>query len=434
MRRKSREIPDEEFFTLNFKSIWRHFYSETFAFWMICLYLFCEYVRPQSIIPELDFLPWAQLSLFGALVGWLFEPNKRWVNSPVNKLFIIFFIIILLSSSTAYWQDVSFSKLKNIYVWMVSYFLIINIINTRKRFFIFLAIFALASFKISLSLAITWAGRGFSFAGWGLQGPPGFFQNSGELAIQMAVFWPIALAIAISLKKYVANWKYYLLLSMSVSAVMVILGASSRGGQLALIAQLVADNFRKVFRVKVLIVVGIVLSLGWWLLPQEQKERFEAIGEDTTSQQRLLYWENGLEMMNSHPFLGVGYYNFIPYFNQYYTDDLLRKNAELPHNIFIQVGADLGYSGLIIYLMLIFYGFKIPMSLKVKFIEKERNNIFYNLPQALNVSFLGFIIAGQFVSVVYYPFMWIHLALVVALNNIIVNKKTENKISTIRRR
>src|SRR5690606_24743667 len=124
--------------------------------------------------------------------------------------------------------------LANFYTWMIIYFLIINIVNTRKRFFIFIFIFFLASFKLSFSLARVWAFRGFSFTSWGLMGPPGFFQNSGELAIQMAVFWPLALATAISLKPYVVTWKRWALFAMPITAGMVILGSSSRGGQLAL--------------------------------------------------------------------------------------------------------------------------------------------------------------------------------------------------------
>jgi len=419
--KKRNETTEEDFYALKIGAMWRYFKSETFAFWMICFYLFFEYVRPQSIIPELDFLPWTQLSLLGALMGWLFGEKKKWVSSPLNKLLLLFLITVLISSFNSYWPSVSFANLKNIYVWILIYFLIINIITTKKRFLVFLAIFVLASFKISLSLAITWAARGFSFTGWGLQGPPGFFQNSGELAIQMVVFWPIAFAVAISFKAYLSTPKYLMLITMPVSAIMVILGASSRGGQLALLIQLIVANFRKIFRIKVIVILTVVLTLGWWLLPQEQKTRFESAGDDVTSQQRLLYWENGLKMMESHPFLGVGYFNFIPYYDLYYSDQLLVRSAQLPHNIFIQVGTDLGFSGLFVYFLMIFYSFMITFRAKKAFKGRENGRFFYKISGALNISLVGFLVAGQFVSVVYYPFLWIHFAIVVCLDNIAKN-------------
>ncbi|AKV94696.1 hypothetical protein ACP86_00060 [Marinobacter sp. CP1] len=394
---------------------------------MICFYLFFEYVRPQSIIPELDFLPWTQLSLIGALIGLIFEPTKKWVSSPVNKLLIVFLLTIFLSIVNAYWPDISLVYLKNMYVWVIVYFLIINIITTRKRFLIFLAIFVLASFKISLSLAITWAKRGFSFTDWGLQGPPGFFQNSGELAIQMAIFWPIAFSVTLYFKAYISNLKYCILLTMPISAIMVILGASSRGAQLALLVQFIAGNFRRIFKIKVILFVFVALYSAWWLLPPEQKDRFEIAGEDRTSQQRLLYWQNGIDMMNEHPFFGVGYFNFIPYYNINYSSDLLRDSAELPHNIFVQIGSELGYTGLVIYLLFIFFGFKTSLDARKNF-ARDRSDVFFkDICKSANISFIGFLVAGQFVSVAYYPFMWIHLALLVSLRNISVfEDKTKN--------
>jgi hypothetical protein len=198
--KKNRQLTDEDIFSLNIGSLWRCFKSESFAFWMICSYLFIEYVRPQSIIPALDILPWAQLALIGALLGAVLDKTVKWVSSFANILLILFFVVILLSSVSAHWPQVSYNNLDKIYNWILIYFLVICIVNTRQRFLIFLLVFLLASFKISSSLALTWAQRGFSFTGWGLMGPPGFFENSGELAIQMAMYWPVALAISLFLK------------------------------------------------------------------------------------------------------------------------------------------------------------------------------------------------------------------------------------------
>lgn len=418
---KINQFTDEDLFSLQPGKLWGYFKSESFAFWMICTYLFFEYVRPQSIIPELDILPWTQLSVLGAFIGAILDKSVTWVSSAANKLIILFFSAILISSVGAYWPSISYSKLENIYTWIVIYFLIINIVNTRKRFFIFLLIFLIASFKISLSLALTWAKRGFSFTDWGLMGPPGFFQNSGELAIQMVVYWPVALAVTLFLKPFVSKWMYRLCLAMPVTAWSVILGSSSRGGQLALAAQLTVKYSKKIFRPKVVIMVVVSAFLFWSLLPDEQKLRFTEMGVDRTSQQRILYWQNGWEMILDHPSFGVGYFNFIPYYELYYPDDILFKNAELPHNIFIQVGTDSGIIGLFIYVLIIFYAF---LSMRRLSKEEHRNSLFESrLASAFNISLVGFVMAGQFVTVAYYPFLWIHIAMNVALKSVVEKQK-----------
>lgn len=418
MRKKVKEIADEDLYSLNIGKTWRYFKSESFAFWMICAYLFFEYVRPQSIYPAIDFLPWTQLTVIGALIGCFADRTVRWVSSSVNVLLILFLVTILMSSVFAYFPSISFRKLENYYLWVIIYFLIINIVNTRKRFFIFLCVFLVASFKISLSLAIVWAKRGFSFTDWGLSGPPGFFQNSGELAIQMLVFWPIAWAFAYSLKPHISKTWYWLLMLMPITAIMVILGASSRGGQLALVVQLVVMNYRTVFKPKVLISCGIALVLLWTFLPEEQKDRFRTMGEDRTSQQRILYWENGIEMIKEHPFLGVGYFNFVPYFERYYSDDVLFNRAELPHNIIVQVGTDTGVIGLLIFIILIVSAFRKSKNFRIHRCENNQKLIGI----CANISLVGFLVAGQFVTVTYYPYLWIHLALLVSFQNSFINR------------
>jgi len=409
----------EAFYTLDVKGLWQYFKGEHFSFWMICGYLFVEYVRPQSILPWLDFLPWAQLFVLGALAGWLMDHDRKWVGSPINKWMVLFFLAILVSSWRAYNPSLSWANLDYFYTWFVIYFLIINIVNNRRRFFIFLFIFLLASAKLSFSLARAWAMRGFAFTDWGLKGPRGFFENSGELAIQMAVFWPLALAVAVSLKPYLVRWKYWVLMAMPITAGMVILGSSSRGGQLAMMGQFLLKYWRSIFRIKSLVVIALVVGSAWMLLPGAQKERFIQSGDDKSSEQRLLYWEHGLDMLREHPFTGVGYFNFIPYYERYHSEDMLYPRAELPHNIFIQVGADLGWLGLSPYLALIvgvlISGYRTERRARAQ----PDGELWANLARGMNYSFVGFLIAGQFVSVVYYPFMWIHASFIVSLNGIL---------------
>ena len=414
MLSKRKEIPDEEFFALKPGVLWQYFKSESFAFWMICAYLFLEYVRPQSIYPAIDILPWTKLVVCGAIIGCFIDKTVRWVSSSVNVLLVLFLILIFTSSFLAYFPSVSYENLDKYYLWLIIYFLIINIVNTRKRFYLFVGIFLLASFKLSLSLSITWARRGFSFADWGLMGPPGFFQNSGELAIQMLVYWPIAFAFFRTIKPHISRRLYLLAMLMPITGIMVILGASSRGAQLALIVQLVIMNYKSIFKVRVLISLLVVLSVFWIFLPDSQKQRFETMGQDGTSRQRILYWENGVEMIQDHPVLGVGYFNFAPYYEKYYRNDVILGRAELPHNIFVQVGTDTGFLGLAVFFLILIKAWRLGHNLSSDLCNDDKNLI----GKCGNLSLIGFIVAGQFVTVTYYPYLWIHLAFIVALTNV----------------
>jgi O-antigen ligase len=412
---KQPPVTMEELYALKPKAIWRQFWSEHWSFWMICGYLFVEYVRPQSIIPAIDFLPWASLFLMLSLIGAVLDPSVKWVKAPANKWMILYLVVVFLSIIGADYKDWSYKYLDQIYTWVIIYFLIINIVNTPKRLFIFLGVFVIASFKISLSLAMVWAQRGFAFTTWGLQGPPGFFMNSGELAIQMSVFFPIAYVIALKLRPYLPKWGFYILALMPVTAAMVILGASSRGGQLALAVQMLLMFHKQIFRLKTLVPVAIAFAVAFHFLPEEQKQRFSETGTDKTSLQRLYYWEGGWEMLNTHTLLGVGYFNFPPNFQAMYPDRVLYASAQLPHNILVQVGSELGYVGLLVYTMLLINSFFSGRNPEGGVVESD---LMARLPWAFNISIVGFFVAGQFVSVVYYPFLWVHLAIMMVLRNI----------------
>ena len=87
----------EDFYVFKFGVMWRYFKKQHLSFWMICGYLFVEFVRPQSLFPAIDILPWAQLLLLGACIGAFTDPTVKWVSSPANKWIILFQLFIIIS-------------------------------------------------------------------------------------------------------------------------------------------------------------------------------------------------------------------------------------------------------------------------------------------------------------------------------------------------
>ena len=103
-------------------------------------------------------------------------------------------------------------------------------------------------------------------------------------------------------------------------AVMTVLAASSRGGQLALLTGVIVLGFGmgklKIKNILWLLMFGYIAIA---VLPDEQKDRFASMGSDNTSTSRLLYWEKGLDMLNKYPVFGVGFYTFPAYFSDHYS-------------------------------------------------------------------------------------------------------------------
>jgi putative inorganic carbon (HCO3(-)) transporter len=406
----------EDFYAFKIKNMWGYFKGQHFSFKMICCYLFVEFVRPQSIIPALDILPWAMLFVLLSAVGAFLDNGVKWKSSFANLLIIIFTLTIISATYiTPIYPDVSKKFFMDFFNWVIIYFLIINIVNTKERFYIFLLIFLVASAKIAIGTSKNWAMRGFSFTTWGLTGPPGYFQNSGELAILMLVLFPLAFYLHQSLKDRVSKWENWILVIFWVCPILTILGASSRGAQVALVLQLIFMFRKSVFKFKPLIGIVFLCFAINYLLPQEQKDRFSSSGDDKTSQQRLLYWQHGWEMMNEYPLTGVGFFNFAAYYEDHYRNDMLYPTAQLPHNIFVQVGTDAGFIAAITFALINMYALSVSLMLAWK---KNLEAIWRASAAGLGLGVLGFLIAGEFVTVSYYPFLWINLALIVALSSV----------------
>ncbi|EAR11147.1 O-antigen ligase family protein [Reinekea blandensis] len=420
------KVEDLSFFKV--RQLWQYFWSEHPAFWFICAYLFFEYFRPQAIYPAIDVLPWAQSFLAGAIVAQFFDKKSRLQWCWTHTWLLLFALQIKLSFFFAY--DPSWSERYQIQYlqWIIIYFLVCQIVTTKERFYVFLLVFIICSLKISIGTAVVFASRGFSFTSWGLMGPPGYFQNSGELAIQMVVQFCLAIYLMRAYWKKSNRFERLILLATLITPALTIMGASSRGSQLALVAVLIYYFRWSLFKPKILVSFSIILAMLWVILPEEQLGRFQNMGEDQTSVQRMLYWTNGIDMIADHPMTGVGYYNFIPYYTDVYPNDMHFVNrqgervAELPHNIFIQIGTDAGVPALMFYILIV-------LSLKSRNKVQSDWVAFKEIHAGLYLGVVGFLIAGQFVTVGYYPFFWVSAALITSIKQTLLTSKKERDLS-----
>jgi O-antigen ligase len=275
--------------------------------------------------------------------------------------------------------------------------------------------------------AFEWVSRGFSFAGWGLVGSPGFFRNSGEYAIQMIIFGSLAIAFVSSLKDYWGRYKKWFLYLATATGYMSVMGASSRGAQLALAFIGVWFLLKQKWGFKGLAVVLVLSAALYVILPDEQIMRFHDIGSDTDSLQRLAYWQYGIsEVIPRHPVLGVGYHNWLEYVSFKVPEGLgPYQIVQEPHNIYIQAAAELGFVGFSIFILLVIYAFILNAQTRA-IANKSKNNFLYSLSFGLDAGLIGYLVAGSFVSVLYYPFFWVQLSMIV-----MVNAVTARQSSTI---
>ena len=414
------------------REIWAYLKTQDTLFWLINIYLFMEYVRPQTLYPSIDVLPITKVLLSLTIVVFLLRNNSPLVKNPVNKLLILFFVVILLSSVFALDPGVAYENVPEFISWMVIFFLIINIVNTEKRFFVFMLAFLLYSFKMAQFSFFNWVSAGFGYVAIGSGGGPGWFRNSGEFGIQMCIFFPLAACFFFTLKEYWPKWKKILFLSFPLFALTGTVSSSSRGAVVGVFCVLFFMFMRSKHRLKGLVALGVILTLVYFLMPDRQMERFEAAGDDRTSQTRLEYWKRGIQLVSLYPILGVGYNNWMVAQENIFG----LKDQQHPHNIFIQCASELGVSGLLVFILMITYTFVNNSRTRKLAIQHEgkkkevKMRFLYYMAHGLDGALVGYLASGFFVTVLYYPYFWINLAMTVSLNAI-AKKQTEHGMEKV---
>lgn len=405
-------MTNNSLYTLEASNIWAYIKTQDILFWLINIYLFMEYVRPQTLYPALDILPYGKIILIMAFVILVFKKIPVPTNSA-NKLIVLFTLIVILSSVTAISPAVSFDKISDYLVWVLIYFLITTIVNSKERLLVFILCFLVYSFKMSQFSFKNWVVNGFGFSSWGTGGGPGWFHNSGEFGIQMCVFLPLSLCFVLALKEHWQNWKKILFFLFPVTALSSTISCSSRGALVGAGAVIFWLFLKSRYKIKGVFVLVLISVLVWYFIPPEQKTRFISAGDDKTSVKRTERWKKGLEMANRYPVLGVGYANWEV------ADRLdFGGNGALSHNIFIQCLSELGYIGLVAFLLLVLATFINNKKTREMSARLGSDSKFmYYMAHGFDAALIGYLASGFFVTVFYYPFFWINLSMTVALNN-----------------
>jgi O-antigen ligase len=396
---------------LRLRALWSAFRREGLAFWLLCVYLMFEYVRPQSIFPALALFPWATTTMMATAVAWLAGRPTARVSTPANWFLLLYSVLLLLSSIGAYRPRESFSQFDGYFLWVVAYGLIILIVTTERRMLLMLLAFVLFNVKMTQFAFRNWMAIAFHFRASGTGGAPGWFANSGEFGIEMCMFLPIILYLTMGLRPHLSRWKFFALLGIAGTAIVGIVASSSRGalvGGAAVMLFMLARSKRKARALASVIVIGTLIFVA---IPPESKLRMSNSGADLTSQLRLTYWTRGIEITNDHPLLGIGYGNWAAYYGDHYDGPVQQA-----HNSVLQAASELGYPGLLSLLLLVGCSFALNARSRALAIRAGPDGrLTYNLAIGLDGALIGFLVSGFFISALYYPFFWINLAMTVAL-------------------
>lgn len=402
------------------KAIWHGFRREHAAFVVACIYLIFEYNKPYLIYPALGQIPWGKTLLLLALFLTIIDNTARKPPAAAIWPLLLFSISVLLSMVFSFSPSVALEGWTHFFSWVFVVLLITSVVNSRQRLFLFVVVYFLANFKMAQHGFRSWALKGFGFSGWGVTGSPGWFQNSGEFSLEMVVFLPLVLAYIATFRNDWSRWNKVFFYLLAVMVIGSIIATGSRGGILGLgVIGLWGVVFSRK-RLKTFIIVSISIVVVYFAMPVELKERFVSAGNDTTSLSRLAYWQHGLQAIADNPITGIGFRNWTVWVEANYPEIhglIGGRKVEVIHNTYLEAATELGLLGAMSYLVIILQIY--ITNHRTAQIARIRNDRFLEATATgLNGSLFAYLLPSYFMSVLYYPYIWMLLALTVSASYI----------------
>ena len=329
---------------------------DVFAFWAVVVFAILMYAVPGDSIPELAETRLV-LIMFIAAAGLMFlrrvfklEPIflDGWRGAALLAFGGLAFASMTWSVYPEQTQESSIELIKLVAI----YFTIINVVTTPRRLAILCVILVLASMVPSIG-AINWyRGGGKLVEGFRTRWV-GIYADPNYLAMDVGLAVPLAAALVTR-----RTWSITLRILCTVAAILAVITivlSHSRGGFLGLCTSMGIWAFREKRRLQA-VFLGIAFVLGLLVFaPATYWQRNETIREfhgEASAEGRIRAWEAASRMSRANPLLGVGAGAFTHAWAIYAPPEA-PKLPKVAHNVFMDVVAELGFVGLILFLIFV---------------------------------------------------------------------------------
>lgn len=400
----------------------------------VLLYLALLYVRPGDMIPALEPL---RLTLLGvvllagafALQVLVYRRAKTIITTPM--IFMgLFLTAIVLSLPASYYRTITMTRFTDTLRLVFMTFLIVHLVDTVPRVRGFMGALSLIMAGLSTALVIRYFAMPWTRVANGGSGGMigGFLGDGNDFALAQNVILPWTIMMAFSVRSRL--WR----LVFSFGALMGVIAVTltfSRGGVLGLVALLgvlylvwIARSRRWVLGAYVAIIVLVVGAIAFLAFaPENFLDRMTSIKDyekDESALGRLDAWRAGAEMFIDHPFVGVGAGAFtVAYGMDYKPPNAIAANWREAHNVYVQVLGEMGMVGIICMLGMIISMLALVSRTRMTHLpDLGEDKFFHGARAALVGSIAAWAISAMFLSVGYYPHLYVLVMLATCLERL----------------
>jgi O-antigen ligase len=394
----------------------------------LLFYIFIEYTRLPVMYPVLAPLQLGKVSLLMSLLGVLAcrsTPSADG-NGRLQSAIVMLGVVVCISSLLAHYTVLPGTALWNIPEQLIAAFLIARAIANRWRAQVFIFLLLVLNLKVAqhgLRTYFVQHGRAtdeMAFVRFGIiGGGGGFYDNSADLGVAMCVVFGLAVAL-FQAKSGRKSRIFFLVCALAFGALILVCG--SRGAVVGAAVIVLATGLKSPSKswapvFLLLFVAGLV-----FLMPHASRDRFQSAKHwegDKTANHRVLLWQAGLRMWADNPVFGVGPANY-KYVRQasYRISVSNDRSAFVCHSLYIEVLSELGTLGALVAAAILVFFFLLTRRVRKRLITSGagRQGWEFCLCSGLELAMIGYLASGAFVSVFWYPHIWVLCGLAMGLN------------------
>lgn len=393
------------------------------GFYLVLASLLFEFGRPQELIPGIKLIPFAT-GLDVMLLLSVVMSGKLDLSRLQTKMWIPLFVVMAIHVPIArnnFWALMTFKDMLLIFG---LYLGIVTYVNSLEKM--------LTLMKMWIGILGFLAVMGISNGGRGIGA---WMADENDFCMVMNMAVPFGYFQLFSATGVMQKMKYLGFLGMYILAAMASL---SRGGFVGLASVGAYCWYRSPKKLNALIVVVVAVLFMLVFAPETYWDEIssstsdETLSDNGTGGARLYTWGIGMKMFFANPIIGIGQSNFPWTVDIYEAGQTFHERSfggRQAHSAWVTLISELGLAGIVIIGAMLWQCYKDLKLVRTRFSPQESRqrhgqtvqageDVRMYLARAMEGSLIGFIVSGVFISILWYPALWVMLAFVVALRNI----------------
>lgn len=359
--------------------------------------------------------PFAALIAVLTMLALVFTKEKRkYVWAPASILLLILALWMTFTTFFALVPIRAWDEWNRVFKTLLMVAITILAINEKKDLQTLVWVLGLSLGFYGLKGGLFSLATGGSYRVWGPDGS--YIGENNALAVALVMTVPILWYLRSQTQHKMGRRVLAFIALMSIVSAA---GSYSRGALLAGAAMLGMLWFKSSKKLATGFGLLIIIPIVFMLMPEQWHDRMSSISSyqsDGSSLGRLNAWYFAMEIAQRFV-TGGGFNVFEPTIFRLYAPDPL--DYHVAHSIYFQVMGEHGFIGLFLYLAFIFATWRAASSIARACGKRPDLAWASDLARACQVSMVGFLVGGAFLSLAYYDYFYYLMATLMITKKVI---------------